>query len=102
MATSYYASSVTEFLEDQNIDLVSKEKNPQYCPQVRSVETFWSILDERIYANRWEVKTIGQVIRRINQTLKQIDMKSVQVMFFFVFFFFFVDQKKKTTTQENC
>ena len=40
-----------------------------------------SSLDEDAYANRWEAKTIRQLKRRINKKLKEIDMKSVQVMF---------------------
>ena len=38
LAISHYTSSVIEFLEDQNINLLPKEKNPQNCRQVRPVE----------------------------------------------------------------
>ena len=57
-----------------------KKKNPQNCPQTRPVETIWQILEE-IYAGGCEAKTIDQLKRRIQQQLKEIDMKSVQVMF---------------------
>jgi transposase len=81
LATSHYSSSVTQFLEEQNIHLVPKEQNPQNCPQARPVETLWSILEEKIYTNGWEAKTLEQLKRRIKQKLKEIDMKSVQTMF---------------------
>ena len=81
LATSHYAESVISFLEEQNINVVPKEKNPQNCPQTRPVETIWQILEEKVYAGGWEAKTIDQLKGRIQQQLKEIDMKSVQVMF---------------------
>ena len=81
LAMSHYASSITKFLENQNINIVPKEKNLQNCPQARPAEVLWSILNEKIYASGWETKTIGQLKRRINQKLKGIYMKSVQAMF---------------------
>lgn len=81
LATSHYATTVTDFLEQQGICLVPKEKNPQNCPQARPVETLWSILEEKVYAGGWEAKTVAQLKRRIQLQLKQIDMQSVQRMF---------------------
>ena len=49
LASSHYAASVTEFFEENNIDLVPREANPQNCPQARPVETVWRILEERVY-----------------------------------------------------
>ena len=51
LASSHYASSVTQFLEDKNIHLVSKEKNLQNCLQAQPVKTFWVILEEKVYAD---------------------------------------------------
>ena len=61
--------------------MVSKEQNPQNCPQARPVETLWSILEEKVYANGCEAETLEQLKRRINQKLKEIGINSVQAMF---------------------
>ena len=81
LASSHYANSVIEFFEEQNIDFVPREKNPQNCPQARPVETIWQILEEKVYSGGWEAKTIDQLKRRIQQKLKELNMKSVQTMF---------------------
>ncbi|CAF3358579.1 unnamed protein product [Rotaria socialis] len=81
LASSHYTASVTDFFEEKNINLVPKEKNPQNCPQARPIETIWQILEEKVYGDGWEAKTIDQLKQRIQQQLKRIDMKSVQAIF---------------------
>ena len=81
LASSHYASSVIDFLYEKKIELVPKEKNPQNCPQARSVETLWQIMKEKVYADGWEAKTISQLKKRIQTKLKVVDTPSVQAMF---------------------
>ena len=41
LASSHCASNVIDFFDEQKIESVPKEKNPQNCPQARPVETLW-------------------------------------------------------------
>ena len=69
MTSNHYAAIATNFFHEQNTNFVPRETNPQ----ARPVETIWQI---KVYARGWEAKTIGQLKRRIQQHLRQIDMKS--------------------------
>ena len=97
LASSHFASSVIDFFDEQKIELVPKEKNPQNGPQARPVETLWQILEEKVYADGWEAKTINQLKRRIQTKLKEVDMTSVQAMFSSI-----LQQLRKIATDGPC
>ena len=44
-------------------------------------ETFWSILEQLIYAGGWEAKSIDQLKKRVTKKLNEVDIKVVQTMF---------------------
>ena len=81
LATSYYSHKVMDYLDDNEVQMVHKQWNPQNCPQSRPIETLWTILSDMVYDGGWEAKTIDQLKRRINKKLKEIDMEVVQCMF---------------------
>lgn len=81
LARSHYAHQVTEYLDENGIRFVPQQKNPQNCPQARPVETFWSILEQLVYAGGWEAKNIDQLKRRIVKKLDEVDIEVVQTMF---------------------
>lgn len=81
LATSHYSHKVMDYLDDNEVQMVHKEWNPQNCPQSRPIETLWAILSDMVYEGDWEAKTINQLKRRIKKKLKEIDMKVVQSMF---------------------
>ena len=81
LASSHYSKSVTRYLDQQNVRFVSKDCNPQNCPEARPIETLWSILKNMVYDQGWEVKTIRQLKQRRVKKLKEDDMKVVQSMF---------------------
>lgn len=80
LARSHYAHQVIEYFNENDIRFVSEQENPQNCPQARPVETFWSILEQLVYAGGWEAKSIDQLKRRIVKKL-DVDIKIVQNMF---------------------
>jgi transposase len=81
LASSHYGLKVIEFFNENNISFVPKEKNPQNCPQARPIETFWSLLEQMVYAGGWEAKNIEELQRRISRKLKEFDIEVVQTMF---------------------
>ena len=44
LASSHYARSVTNYLDEKNIRYVTKFDNPACVPELRPIEDFWSIL----------------------------------------------------------
>jgi transposase len=81
LARSHYGLKVMEYLDENGINFVPEEKNPQNCPQARPIETFWSILEQMVYSGGWEAQNIDQLKRRIKNKLKEVDIKVVQAMF---------------------
>jgi len=57
-ASSHYAKSVTNFLQEKGVNFVLKEDNPTNLPQARPVEDFFGHLDQLVYAKGWEAKTL--------------------------------------------
>ena len=81
LASSHYSKSVMRYLDDNGIQLVQRNFNPQNCPQARPIETFWSILKNMVYERGWEAKTIHELEKRIAEKVTQIDITVVQSMF---------------------
>ncbi|CAF2094150.1 unnamed protein product [Rotaria magnacalcarata] len=80
-ASSHYGHNVLQYLDQNDVQFVYKEFNPQNCPQACPIETLWSILKNMVYDEDWEAKTINQLRRRITRKLKEIDIKIAQQMF---------------------
>ncbi len=81
LAPSHYSNSVTRYLDQNGVQFVARDFNPQNCPQSRPIETLWAILKNIVYDQGWEAKNIDQLQRRIRTKMKEIDMKVVQTMF---------------------
>ncbi|CAF4079490.1 unnamed protein product [Rotaria sp. Silwood1] len=81
LARSHYGHEVMEYFNENNISFVPEQHNPQNCPQARPIETFWSLLEQMVYAGGWEAKNLEQLKRRISQMLKKFDITVVQSMF---------------------
>lgn len=77
LASSHYANSVCEHLNNQNIEFVPKCLNPANVPKARPIEDFWGILKREVYKNNWKANSIPELKRRIVWTLSKIDPKLV-------------------------
>ena len=42
LASSHYAKIVTKYLNEKNVEFVSKGENPPNVPQARGIESFWA------------------------------------------------------------
>ncbi|CAF2045304.1 unnamed protein product [Rotaria magnacalcarata] len=76
LAPSHHGHNVVQYLDENSVQFVQKEFNSQNCPQIRLIETFWSILTDMVYNEGWEAKTIDQLQRRITKKLKEIGIKN--------------------------
>ena len=59
LALSDYGHDVLQYLNQNDVQFVDKEFNPQACP----IETLWSILKNMVDDEGWEAKTIDQLQR---------------------------------------
>ena len=57
LASSHYAKSVTDWLEQQKVPYVPKQMNP--------IEDFWAILKQEVYMDGWMAKNVDQLETRI-------------------------------------
>ena len=56
-ASSHYGHDVLQYLNENDVQFVDKEFNPQ----ARLIETLWSILKSMVYDKGWEAKTIDRL-----------------------------------------
>lgn len=78
LASSHYATIVTDYLRANGIDFVEKEDNPANMPECRPIEDFWSILKGHVYNGNWKAKNLDCLRRRIKKCLKEIPTDVVQ------------------------
>ena len=76
LASSHYAYSVTDRLEEQNIPFVPTDMNPANLPEASPIEDFWAILNEKC------IWMAGLLIMWTNlnpgSSIRKIDVKVVQ------------------------
>ena len=65
LTSSHYGHDVLQYLNQNDVQFVDKEFNPQ----TRPIETLWSILKNIVYDEEWEAKTIDRLQRRIAKKL---------------------------------
>jgi transposase len=80
LATSHYAKTTTEWLNEHKIPFVPKGINPPNVPKARPIEDFWSILANKVYNGGWAAMNEKQLVNRIKTQLKKMDLKVVQTM----------------------
>ena len=78
LASSNYAYSITDWLEEQNITFLPKDMNPANLPEARPIEDFWAILKREEYMDGWTADIVDQLESRIKNCLRKIDVKVVQ------------------------
>ena len=80
-ASSHYSKKAIQFLENENVHFVPKDKNPTNLPQCRPIEDFFGSLSNLVYENGWAAKNMEQLKRRIRFCLKKMDQSAVQKSF---------------------
>jgi len=78
LASSHYANSVQDYMNEKNINFVKKEDNPANLPECRPIEDFWSILKGKVYEKNWQAQNLNQLRNRIKYCLDNIDKAVVQ------------------------
>lgn len=78
LASSHYASSVQQYLRDQNVTFVPKNMNPANVPKARPIEDFWALLKQKVYNDNWQATNIEQLKKRVTWCLSKLDSKLIQ------------------------
>ena len=71
LPSSHYGHDILQNLNENDVQSVDKEFNPQNCPQARPIETLWSIHKNMVYDEGWETKTIDHLQRRIAKNIER-------------------------------
>lgn len=77
LASSHYAEKVQDFLIENNIEFVDKERNIANTPELRPIEDFWSKLKRAVYDNCWKAENLDQLRHRIEYCLKKFDHATI-------------------------
>lgn len=80
-ASSHYSRKALDFLIGRNIRFVPKFYNPTNLPQCRPIEDLWGQLSTLVYQGGWQAKTLRQLKYRIGQSVKKLNLLSVQRSF---------------------
>ncbi|KAL4482948.1 hypothetical protein ABPG74_018974 [Tetrahymena malaccensis] len=78
LASPYYARSVTNFLNEKQIQYFQKEDNQANVPECRIIEDFWSNLKGQIYQNNLAAQSLEKLQMRIKLSLKRIDKNLIK------------------------
>ena len=81
LAPAHFSKIVQARSVDEKIPCVSYQNNPPNVPQVRSIETVWALLAQKVYENNWEAKTLDVLASRIKQKVRELDKTTLQAMF---------------------
>lgn len=81
LASSHYAKTVVDFMNNENITFVEKRENPANLPECRPIELFWAILKRKVYAKGWKAKTLPQLKTRILNCIKKISTNTLEELF---------------------
>ena len=79
-ATAHYKKCVQIWFNENNIKFVKQKENPPKVPQLRPIEHVWSLLKNMVYANGWTATSKQQLIRRIKEKVKELNMQVVRNM----------------------
>jgi transposase len=77
-ASSHYAKSVVDFLQEENVRFVGKDDNPVNLPQARPIEDFFGLLDQMVYDKGWEAENLKQLKNRVKYCLKKVEVDVVR------------------------
>jgi len=72
LASSHYAKSVVNYLNEEKVNFVQKFENPPNIPEARPIEDFWGIIKGEVYKNNWQAENLDQLQNRIKFCLKKL------------------------------
>ena len=71
LASAHYSNKVQNYLKGENIEYVSRDKNPA-VPELRLIEDFWTEIKRLVYADNWQAENLRQLRNRIDCCIKKI------------------------------
>lgn len=80
LASCHYARDVLNTFAEEDINYVSKDRNPPCVPQLRPIEDFWGALKQKVYHHNWQGETLQQLENRVRYCLRQMDLAFVRDM----------------------
>jgi hypothetical protein len=78
LASCHYSKKALQWYNDNNITFVPREANPPNCPELRSIERYWTLVKRRLKETKKEVKTINQLESRWNHAAKTVSEDTIK------------------------
>lgn len=79
LAPAHYSGDTIAWM-DKHVHYVAKDINPPNVPQARPIENFWGCLAQKVYEGGWQATTEQELIRRIENKLKEFDLNYVKTL----------------------
>ena len=61
LASSHFAKSVIEWLNNNNVKFVPKNLNIANVPEARPIEDFWAIMEKYVYKDGWTARNVTEL-----------------------------------------
>ena len=58
-------------MHERNINFVPKDFNPPNVPNLRPIESFWSFLKAKVYADGWVPENIEDLHKKVSKVMKK-------------------------------
>jgi hypothetical protein len=58
LATAHYGNMTREIYQQNDIPSVARQYNPPNVPHARPIETVWTLLERKVFENKWEAKNL--------------------------------------------
>ena len=75
----HYVNEVLDWLEEENIRIITRDKNQPNVPEICPDEHFWGIIQQRV--NNWTAKDQDHLTWRICQKAREIEPGIVTSLF---------------------
>ena len=79
LAPAHYSGDTIAWM-DKHVHYVAIDINPTNVPQERPIENFWGCLAQKVYEGGWQATTEQELIRRIENKLKEFNLNYVKTL----------------------
>jgi hypothetical protein len=80
LASCHYQKDVLKWLNEKEVDFVSKDINPQNCPQLRPIEIYWAKMKgllKKSYKGAFDIEELKSYLKVFYRTMENESIKNL-------------------------
>ena len=81
LASSHYAITTLQLLEEEGIRTIPKDANPPAVASLRPIEDLWAYLKKLVYDGGWEADNFESLKRRISAKARLLPLQVILNLF---------------------